>query len=72
MENNIEIEYKEFIINELMKFNTFGSKLVLTEINNMEKEDMTYFCNLIGFLNALKEENVVLPTLRDWFRHFKK
>ena len=64
-------EYKQYIINELKKFDTFGTKLTLRKINEMKENDRSHFATLVAFLNSLKEENVVLPSLRDWYRHFK-
>ena len=63
--------YKQYIINELSKLNTFGSKLTLRKINTMKENDISYLSTLVAFLNSLKEDNVYLPSLRDWYRHFK-
>jgi hypothetical protein len=71
MEKNIEYKnYLTYIIDELNKIESSGSRMILRKINEMgNEEDIIKLLKMVEFMYI--SENIRLPLYHEWYRHFR-
>ena len=71
MERNIEYkEYLSYVVGELNKIESSGSKLVLRRIGEMNNEDIIFLSKMVEFMYI--SENIKIPLYSDWYKYIKK